>query len=212
MKYYISSSSVLALWATTTTVVSSHTRDVAQPTKTNSRRHLRRAGFVALSAVKDSGSAEAADGWDEDSGYNGAAEDADGPGYGWDEDSGNVVGAVQPPHYDILAQPAVGPYVPGGMPGQPAHSHAVTPGSGFAPYPPSGTYVPDGMLFDAVDDYYIPPGQGPKDGGGFAPYHLAAPAGPAGDEPGGEIPSVELGDADYDYPISDATQMLAKVF
>ncbi len=40
MKYSVSSS-VLALLATTMTVVSSHNRDAAQPTKTNRRRHLR---------------------------------------------------------------------------------------------------------------------------------------------------------------------------
>jgi hypothetical protein len=45
------------------------------------------------------------------------------------------------------------------------------------------------------------------DGGGYTPYHQASPSGPAGDENGGETPSVELGN-----PGDDATQMLTKAF
>ena len=58
----------------------------------------------------------------------------------------------------------------------------------------------------AMEDGWVPDFGGGS-GGGFTPYHQASPTGPAGDENGGETPSVELGN-----PGDDATQMLTKAF
>ncbi len=200
MKYSISSLSVLALLATTRTVVSSHNRDVAQPTKTNRRRHLRGTN------IPDFGPAV-----------------QPGPGTPWRNIDPYGNGGAEP---KSAVQPPMTPY--GQQKVGPDTEPAVEPGTVEPGTIEPSPDTPSRRAVPAVEPGIVEPGtiepspdtpsrrtvpaiKPPSDYAAPAPDY-AAPAGPAGDETGGEITSVELGDADYDYPISDATQMLAKVF